>query len=149
MFDANRDQIRQMFLRTWARARSGEALQDLERIIADVIEEHPEYHALLEQGPDSVAREWTPDSGEENPFLHMGMHITIREQIAADRPPGLREAHRTLVQRRGSVMGAEHEIMEILGRILWDAQRQGLPPDEQAYVREVRHLAGLPPAPGI
>ncbi|MEA5444798.1 DUF1841 family protein [Gammaproteobacteria bacterium AB-CW1] len=143
MFDANRDQIRQMFIQTWAKAQAGEPLQDLERIIADVIQEHPEYHRLLESGERGVAQEWTPDTGEENPFLHMGMHITIREQLSTDRPPGIREAHTALCQRLGSVMRAEHEIMEILGDVLWQAQRQGLPPDEKHYLARVRRLAGL------
>jgi len=144
MFDADRDQIRQMFIQTWAKARSGTPLQALEKIIAGVIEEHPEYHALLQSGEDGVSREWTPEQGETNPFLHMGMHITIREQVQVDRPTGIREAHAELIRQRGNAMRAEHEIMEVLGQTLWEAQRQGLPPDETAYLRRVRHLAGLP-----
>lgn len=144
MFDADRDQIRQMFIRTWQRARAGERLEPLERIIAGVIEEHPEYHPVLEQGNDGVSREWTPETGEENPFLHMGMHITIREQVQTDRPPGIREAHRELSRQRGNAMRAEHEMMEVLGETLWDAQRSGTVPDEQRYLARIRRLAGLP-----
>ncbi|MCP1726148.1 hypothetical protein J2T60_000113 [Natronospira proteinivora] len=145
MFDADRDQVRQMFIRTWDKARAGEPLQDLEKIIAGVIEEHPEYQGLLESGDRGIGQEWTPEHGQENPFLHMGMHITIREQIAVDRPPGIREAHAELCRTLGNPMRAEHEIMEILGEILWNAQRQGLPPDETAYLSRVRRLAGLTP----
>lgn len=144
MFDADRNQIRQMFIRTWQRARAGEQLESLERIIAGVIEEHPEYHPILDQGEDGVGREWTPEAGEENPFLHMGMHITIREQIQTDRPPGIREAHWELTRQRGNTMRAEHEIMEILGETLWEAQRAGTMPDEKRYLARVRQLAGLP-----
>jgi len=145
MFDADRDQIRQMFIQTWAKARADEPLQDLEKIIAGVIEEHPEYHGLLEAGDSGIGREWTPEQGQENPFLHMGMHITIREQIAVDRPSGIREAHAQLSKTRGNTMRAEHEIMEILGEVLWNAQRQGRPPDEAGYLERVRRLAGLAP----
>lgn len=148
MFDADRNQIRQMFVQVWQKARRGESLEALERIIAGVIEEHPEYHDLLETGESAIEREWTPESGKENPFLHMGMHITIREQVQTDRPAGVQEAHRVLCERRGNPMRAEHEMMEILGEVLWDAQRQGRAPDEQAYRRRVRRLAGLPAEPG-
>lgn len=137
-----------MFIRTWQRARAGERLEPLERIIAGVIEEHPEYQPILDQGEDGVGREWTPEAGEENPFLHMGMHITIREQVQTDRPPGIRAAHRELIRQRGNAMRAEHEIMEILGETLWDAQRSGTMPDEQGYLARVRRLAGLPTGSG-
>lgn len=122
-------------------------MEAMERLIAGVIEEHPEYHPLLEAGDEHLAREWTPESGHENPFLHMGLHITVREQVSIDRPHGIREAHQMLCRKRGSVMAAEHAMMEVLGRILWDAQRGGGPPDERMFLGEIRHIAGLPPEP--
>lgn len=143
MFGQDREQLRRMYLDTWQRARSGAPLSPLEEIIAAVIREHPEYHRLLED-ESALARDWTPEDGEENPFLHMGMHIAIREQVAVDRPAGIREAHHRLAARHGDAMGAEHRMMECLGEALWAGQRAGREPDEQAYLACVRRQAGLP-----
>lgn len=142
MFGNDRGQIREMFVTAWRRARAGETLEPLEERIAGVIRDHPEYHGLLED-PDAVDRDWTPEDGQENPFLHMGMHITIREQVAIDRPAGVREAHEALSRRLGSTLEAEHEMMESLGEALWEAQRSGQAPDEQRYLVAVRKRAGL------
>ena len=113
-------------------------MQPLEAQIADVIELHPEYHAALERPDDVVERDYTPEGGQSNPFLHMGLHLAIREQVATDRPAGIAEVHRTLVQRLGDVHAAEHAMIECLGEALWQAQRSGRPPDEAAYLEALR-----------
>ncbi len=70
----------------------------------------------------------------------MGMHLAIREQLATDRPPGLRAGYRGVVERAGDAHAAEHRIMDCLGEALWRAQRAGRPPDEAAYLDCVRRL---------
>ena len=42
---------------------------------------HPEYHAWLEQGERALTAEFTPESGVGNPFLHLSMHLALREQV--------------------------------------------------------------------
>jgi len=80
-----------------------------------------------------------------NPFLHMGLHLAVREQVSIDRPPGVRELHRLLQARYGALHRAEHALMEALGEALWQAQRAGKPPDEEYYLAAARrHLE--PPA---
>ena len=83
---------------------------------------------------------FTPDGGAENPFMHMGMHIAIREQVMTDRPQGIAAAYRQLVERLGDQHQAEHRIMECLGEMLWKAQRSGGMPDESAYLACIRRL---------
>jgi len=61
-------------------------------IAADIVAMHPEYHALLETGEAALAREWTPEDGETNPFLHLSLHLAIEEQLSIDQPPGIRAA---------------------------------------------------------
>lgn len=106
----------------------------LETIIADVIRLHPEYHALLEDGGRNLDKDWLPEGGETNPFLHMGMHIAIREQLSIDRPAGIKTAHAALLARTGDAHAAEHAMLECLGEALWRAQRENRLPDEQAYL---------------
>jgi hypothetical protein len=76
--------------------------------------------------------------GTENPFLHMGLHLAVRDQVSIDRPPGVRELHRLLQARYGDLHRAEHALMEALGETLWQAQRGGGPPDEGYYLALAR-----------
>lgn len=139
LFGNDRDALRRQYLNAFAKARNGETLEPLERLLADVIAMHPEYHALLESG-DAVARDFTPDGGQTNPFLHMGLHVAIQEQLSTDRPAGFRDAYGALMRRLGDAHQVEHAVMECLAETLWEAQRAGRAPDEAAYLERVRKL---------
>lgn len=136
--DQQRDALRRMYLEAWERRTAALPLTPLQAQVADVVELHPEYHALLR--PEALDRDWTPEQGQSNPFLHMGMHLALREQVSTDRPPGIRAVHAALVARFGSAHEAEHRMMEPLGSVLWNAQRQGRAPDEQQYLADLRRL---------
>jgi len=114
-------------------------LEPLEAIIADVIKLHPEYHSILEMGETAKQKNFSPEDGQTNPFLHMGMHITLREQAGGDRPPGILDIYQKLVQQKG-IHETEHAMMECLGQTLWNAQRHDAMPDENAYLACLRQL---------
>ncbi|HKK15298.1 MAG TPA: DUF1841 family protein [Gammaproteobacteria bacterium] len=135
----DRDTSRQFFLDVWHKYRNRQSLQPLEKVILEVILEHPEYHHLLED-PDALQREFSPDSGQTNPFLHMGMHITIREQASIDRPAGIAAIYQQIVNKAGSPYAAEHEMLECLGESLWLAQRHNTLPDESRYLECLQRL---------
>ena len=135
----SRDEVRQVYLNVWQKMQAGHLLKPMEALIADVIEAHPEYHALLESSEETKSREFTPEQGQTNPFLHMGMHITLREQAGADRPAGIAAIYQRLVSARG-LLEAEHAMMDCLGQILWQAQREHRPPDEMAYLDCLKKL---------
>jgi len=140
MFDTHsRDELRQAYAEAWRKQVAGLPVTPLEAMIADVIGLHPEYHAVV-QDLDR-ARAFEPAAGEatHNPFLHMGLHMAIREQISIDRPPGVRELHAQLQKRHGGdVHYAEHALMDALAETLWEAQRNGHAPDEAKYLRLAR-----------
>lgn len=136
---ADRDELRRRYVEAWRRQRAGLPLEPLDAQIADVIALHPEYHALLED-PRALEREFTVEAGQANPFLHMGLHLGIREQLATGRPPGIREVHTHLARRLGSEHEAEHRMIEVLAEALWEAQRAGRAPDEQLYLERLRRL---------
>ncbi|AOU98728.1 hypothetical protein BI364_12825 [Acidihalobacter yilgarnensis] len=141
MFGNDRGQIRRYYIETWQRHCRGEPLDALGLQIADVIAVHPEYHALFSPDTDVLERDYGPDDGMGNPFLHLGMHLAIREQVATDRPQGLAEVHRRLCLRLNDIHEAEHGLMECLGTALWEAQRSGRAPDETAYLECAQRLA--------
>jgi hypothetical protein len=140
--DQGRSSLRRQYLEAWRKAREGRPLEPLEHQLAAVIEQHAEYHALFEEATDALGRDYTPESGQSNPFLHLGLHLAIREQVATDRPPGIAAVHRELSLRLGGVHEAEHRMMERLGEALWLSQRTGRPPDEAAYLESLRRIRG-------
>jgi hypothetical protein len=142
MFSQDRDSMRLFFLQAWRKARSGEPLEPLESRIAEVVREHPEYHTTLAAPEAALGRDYLPEDGETNPFLHLSLHIAILEQVGTDRPAGVRGLYQRLVTTAGDSHEAEHRIMDCLARFLWESQRTGLPPDERAYVECLERLAG-------
>lgn len=138
LFSQDRDQLRRMYVDAWEKMKNGVAMSSLEAQIAAVVAEHPEYHALLTA--DAVQEDYTPERGMTNPFLHMGLHLGIREQVATDRPQGIASVHRELVNRTGDQLEAEHLMIDVLAETLWDAQRSNAPPDEQTYLQRLKQL---------
>ncbi len=139
MFGQNREQLRRFFQSSWQKRLAGQELSALERIVAEVVAQHPEYHAMLDD-PEAADRDFPVEGGQTNPFLHMGMHITLAEQLSGDRPAGIRDLYRTLADRTGDTHATEHQMMECLGRILWEAQRSGRMPDENEYLACLKRL---------
>lgn len=141
-----REQLRQSYADAWRKRLVGTPLTPLESMIADVIELHPEYQPMVGNAQAAVDFESAADSAAENPFLHMGLHLAVREQVSIDRPPGIRDLQREGASRMGDLHGAEHTLMEALAETLWEAQRAGRPPDEARYLelarRRVFGLAG-------
>ena len=140
--DQDRSGLRRHYLEAWRKHRARLPLEPLDHQLVTVIEQHPEYHALLEADPQALLRDYAPESGQSNPFLHLGLHLAIREQVATDRPAGIAAVHRELSQHLGDVHAAEHRMLEKLGEALWTSQRSGRPPDEAAYLESLRQLLG-------
>ncbi len=141
MFNPSREQVRQFFCESWRKHRERLILEGAEATAADLIAEHPEYHALLENPQAAVEQEFTPEGGQMNPFLHLSLHLAIAEQVSIDQPKGIKTAYFALRQKM-QVHDAEHALMECLGETLWRSQREGKPMDGQAYLDSVLRKAG-------
>ena len=137
IFGQDRNELRQMYASAWQKRCANEELSPLEDQIARVIEDHPEYHDAVSGDLD---REFTVEGGRTNPFLHMGLHLGIREQVATDRPAGIAAVFSTLAGRIGDPHKAEHQMIDCLAETLWEAQRHNEPPDESAFVERLRKL---------
>ncbi len=140
--DQDRSGLRRHYVEAWRKHRSGTPLEPLEDQLVTLIEQHPEYHPLFEDDEQALGRDYTPESGQSNPFLHLGLHLAIREQVATDRPAGIAAVHRELSRNLGDAHAAEHRMLEKLGEALWLSQRTGRPPDEAAYLESLRQLTG-------
>jgi hypothetical protein len=134
LYGQDRRALRQVYFHAWRKHAAGEPLEGAERLVVAVALRHPEYHALLTQSEAGEDRDWLPESGEANPFLHMGLHIAIEEQLAIDQPPGIRLLNTRLCQRHGDEHVAQHDMMECLGEMMWQAGRENRPPDWQVFL---------------
>ncbi len=138
MYAPSRDQARQFLFDTFRKHRHGEALSPLERIALEIIILHPEYHAVLDDPERYGDREFTPESGRMNPFLHLHLHLAIEEQLSIDQPPGIRGEYERLLAARGDAHAAKHALLECLGETLWQAQRSASPLDAALYLECLR-----------
>jgi hypothetical protein len=140
-FSDERHELRRVFFGVWSKLRQNQPLEPLEEQLAAILREHPEYHPVLDDPERHLDRDYLPELGETNPFLHMAMHLAILEQVSTDRPAGISAAHREAALALGGPHEAEHRMMDHLAEALMTAQREGRPPDEQAYLEAVRGLA--------
>jgi hypothetical protein len=138
MFTPTRDQARQFLFETWRKYRAGEPLEGLETVALEVLVLHPEYHAVLDEPERFLARNYQPEEGQTNPFLHLGLHIAIEEQLAIDQPPGIRTEFERLLAGRGDRHDALHAVLDCLGEVIWRAQRDGVAPEGEAYLECLR-----------
>ena len=139
MFNPSRDQARQFFIDAWDKSQTGNVLSPLEAIAANLVGMHPEYHAVLESGEAAIARDWTPEMGESNPFLHLSLHMAIEEQLSIDQPPGIRGAFEFQCLRLQDRHAALHVVLDSLAETIWRSQREGTPLDGAGYVAAVRN----------
>ncbi|MCX8146768.1 MAG: DUF1841 family protein [Azovibrio sp.] len=137
MFTPSRDTARRFLIDAWEKRTQGRPATPLETLAADVIALHPEYHALLAD-PAAIERDWAPEDGAMNPFLHLSLHLAIEEQLSIDQPKGIRAALTSRLARHGERHAALHDLLDCLGETLWRAQREQRPPDGQAYLDCIR-----------
>jgi len=139
IFGGDRSEMRQMYTDAWRKFCAREILTPLEAQIAEVVEQHPEYHSVLTSS--HLDAPFSPTEGQTNPFLHMGLHLALREQVSTDRPAGIALIHRDLTRSRGDPHLAEHQMLEALAETLWEAQTANAMPDEVRYVERLRQLS--------
>ena len=135
MFNPTRDQSREFLFDVWRKHKEKLPLTPLEAMALDIVMEHPEYHAVLEDRERYLDRDWKPEGGETNPFLHLSVHLAIEEQLSIDQPPGIRAAVEKLAARHGSMHEARHQVMECLAEVIWQAQRNATGFDNAIYLQ--------------
>ncbi len=140
IFGSDRFELRQMYVDAWRKSCAGDILSPLESQIAQVIQDHPEYQPAMTA--ETLEESYTPEGGQTNPFLHMGLHLALRDQLATNRPAGIADVFDSLQNKIGDRHTAEHQALDCLAETLWVAQNNNTAPDEQAYLDSLRRLAG-------
>jgi hypothetical protein len=134
VFAPTRDEARRFLIEAWRKHRAGEPQSGLERTASQLIALHPEYHRMLEAPDAYVGRDYRPEQGDINPFLHLSLHLAVAEQLSIDQPPGIVAQYERLRGKLGDAHAALHALVECLGEAIWQAQRLGTGPDAAAYL---------------
>ena len=141
MFNPTREQVRRFFCDAWKKYLDRQPLVGAEVTAADIALRHPEYHPLLTDAEAAVNKDWVPEGGEMNPFLHLSLHLAIAEQLSINQPPGIVPAFDAIYRRTGDAHAAQHALLDCLGETIWTAQRSGKGMDAEAYLSCVRRHA--------
>ncbi len=134
MFAPTRDESRRFLTDAWRKYRAGEPLSGLEQTAAQLIAMHPEYHPVIEAADSHLERDYRPEQGDVNPFLHLSLHLAVAEQLAIDQPVGIVAQFERLRAARGDAHAALHAVLECLGEVMWQAQRTRSAPDAAIYL---------------
>lgn len=140
LYSSNRQALRQVFFDTYHKHQQGLPLEAMEKTVIDVILKHPEYHRILDNPKQYQNKDYFPDLGEENPFLHMSGHIGLREQISTNRPHGIKAIYDKLLSKIHCEQTVEHEMMDCMLHVLFTAQKENQPPSDQAYLTQLTQL---------
>lgn len=138
MYSPTRNEAREFLFGAWEKYRAASPLTELERIAVEIIVLHPEYHALLEARERNIDTDFSPEHGQLNPFLHLGLHLGLAEQLALDRPHGVRAELDRLTRTHDDRHDALHAALECLGETMWEAQRSGVAPDPEKFLERLR-----------
>lgn len=141
MFAPSQHDVRRFFCEVAAKLAGGRPMTPLEDLAGRWVREHPEYAGDLANLDAALAASYAVEDGRSNPFLHLSMHVSLGEQASIDQPRGIRQALELLAARLGSAHAAHHAAMDCLGEMLWVSQRNGTPPDGEAYLDCVRRRA--------
>jgi uncharacterized protein DUF1841 len=144
MFAPSRDDARRLFFESWKKYRLGQTLTGLEKIALQVMMLHPEYHALLEEPERYLHRDYFPETGDINPFLHLSLHLAVEEQLSIGQPTGILGLYERILRNAGSDHEAKHAVIECLGEVIWRAQRYTSAPDEKTYLECLERRAEKP-----
>lgn len=142
MFYSNeRHALRQKFFDAYQKFVAQQPLNAIENIIIAVIQAHPEYLPVIENKARFLDKDFSVEMGETNPFLHMSSHIGLHEQLSTNRPKGISATYQSLVKAgKLSVHDIEHEMIEIMMEMLWQAQRSHSEPDDKLYLKKLKKL---------
>jgi hypothetical protein len=140
LFGNDRNALRKLYFDAWQNHKSQKALEPLEQQLVHLILQHPEYHRIFDQPELYLDRDYLPEFGETNPFLHLSLHLAILEQVSTNRPVGISDIYAQLLHRLGDPNSVEHQMIDILGAALWEVQRTGKPFNESHYLDQLRKL---------
>ena len=144
LFGSNKQEVRTLYFDAWYKNQNKKnILTALETQIIDIILFHPEYIKIFEDVKNQEKysdKDYLPESGETNPFLHMGLHLAIRDQIGTNKPIGIQKIFLDLCNKTQDQHQAEHLFIEQLAEQLWLAQKNQQDFNSEDYLLALKKL---------
>ena len=136
MFYQDRKKQREFLANSWQKCTRNKPLEPLEKQLASIIEIHPEYHDLI----GNVDSECFPEQDGVNPFLHINLHLALRDQLSSNQPKGVKEVHQKLINHCKDPHEVEHLMMECIEEMIYISQKSNTTMDQESYLNWITNL---------
>ena len=136
MFFQDRKSQREFLAKSWQKYTSNIPLEPLEERLVSIIEIHPEYQDLI----TNIDSEYFPEQGEINPFLHINLHLALKDQLSLNEPNGVREVHQKLIYHFKDQHVVEHLMMECIAEMIYISQKNNTTMDQESYLNCITSL---------
>jgi len=136
VFSQDRKKQRKFLADTWQKYTKNKPLGPLEKQLVSIIEIHPEYHDLI----GNIDSEYFPEQGEVNPFLHINLHLALREQLSINQPKGIKKVHQKLINQHKDTHAVEHLMMECIAEMIYVSQKNNTAMDHENYLNCITSL---------
>ena len=113
MFSQDRKKQREFLANSWQKYTGNKPLEPLEKQLVSIIEIHPEYHEII----GDIDSEYFPEQGQVNPFLHINLHLALRDQLSIDQPKGVKAVHQKLINYYKDSHEVDHLMMECIAEM--------------------------------
>lgn len=140
MVDSDPLALRKVYFEAWQKELKNLPLSAMEAMIVDIIKRHPEYHAIFSHAENFGTLQAQKFQLDHNPFFHLALHVTIAEQVSANRPPGIQDLFQRLMKKTRDQTEAEHKMMECLARVLVDNFQHDNGSNEAMYLESIQRL---------
>ena len=141
MFVQNSNESRQFFVAVRKKMLGKQILQPLEALIADILHHHPEYDELLDDPKKALSDQYISENFEINPFLHLGLHVALQEQLDANRPAGIKSLYQNMRMKLNiDDHDIRHLMMQCLAESLHKAQATNAAPSDNDYLDCLRQI---------
>ena len=137
MFSQDRKKQREFLSKSWQKYTRNQSLEPLEKQLVSIIEIHPEYHDLI----GNIESEYLPEQGNVNPFLHINLHLALRDQLSLNQPKGVKEVYKKLIKNYKDSHEVEHLMMECIAEMIYVSQKNNTTMDQESYLNCIRALA--------
>ena len=136
LYTQDRSEQRKFLSAAWQKFLNKQVLDPLEDQLTKVIEIHPEYHMLIQ----NIESDYFPEQGEVNPFLHINLHLSLREQLSINQPHGIQEIYKKILGKTRDTHKTEHLMTDCIAEMIFSAQKNNTPMDHQAYVECLKSI---------
>jgi hypothetical protein len=136
VFSQDRSKQREFLAKSWQKHINAEILEPLELQLALIVQKHPEYHALI----NDINLEYFPEQGKTNPFLHINLHLALQDQLTLNRPNGINDIYKKLIEVHSDAHEVEHMMMECIAEMIYQSQKNNTTLDQDNYLISLKNL---------